>query len=67
MDDGEDYYEHWVLSHFLLDGQHKMGAAAAANRPIRRLGLVDERISIAAPEELASMVKTRSHPREARH
>jgi hypothetical protein len=67
MDDAEDYYEHWVLSHFLLDGHHKVEAAAAADRPIRLLGLVDERISIASPEELASMVTARARPRQARH
>lgn len=67
MDDGEDYYEHWVLTHFLLDGHHKMEAAAAAGRPIRLLSLVDERISIASPEELGMMIKARSQAREARH
>lgn len=67
MGDGEDYYEHWVLTHFLLDGHHKIEAAAAANRPIRLLSLVDERISIASPEELESMVEARSQPRQARH
>ena len=54
MDEGEDYYEHWVLSHFLLDGHHKIESAASAGWPIRLLSLVDERISIAAPEELTS-------------
>jgi len=67
MDDGEDYYEHWVLTHFLLDGHHKIEAAASASRLIRLLSLVDGRISIASPEELASMVKARSQPREAQH
>lgn len=67
MDEGEDYYEHWVLTHFLLDGHHKIEAAAAAGGPIRLLSLVDERISIASPEELASMVTARSQPRKARH
>lgn len=67
MDEGVDYYEHWVLTHFLLDGHHKIEAAAAAGRPIQLLSLVDERISIASPEELASMVKARSQRPEARH
>jgi len=35
MDEGEDYYEHWVLTHVLLDGHHKIEAAATAGRPIR--------------------------------
>jgi hypothetical protein len=66
MDEGEDYYQHWVLSHFLLDGHHKIEAAARDRRPIRVLTLVDERVSIAAPEDLTAMVETRSRPRRAR-
>lgn len=67
MDEGADYYEHWVLTHFLLDGHHKVEAAAATGRPIRLLSLVDERISIASPEELMTMVNVRSQPRSSRH
>ena len=37
---GLDYYEHWMLSHFLLDGHHKVEAAALAGRPLRLLSLV---------------------------
>jgi hypothetical protein len=66
MDEGKDFYEHWVLSHFLLDGHHKIEAAASAGRPIRLLCLVDERISIAAPEELTTMAHARSQPQQAR-
>nr|MCW2727147.1 hypothetical protein [Aeromicrobium sp.] len=35
-----DYYAHWGLSHFLLDGHHKMHAAADSGRPIRLLSLL---------------------------
>jgi len=66
MDEGEDYYEHWVLTHVLLDGHHKIEAAATAGRPIRLLSLVDERISIAAPEDLTTMAQARSQPQQAR-
>lgn len=66
MDEGEDYYEHWVLTHFLLDGHHKVEAAAAAGSPVRLLALVDERVSIASPEELASMVEARGGSRDVR-
>ncbi|WP_434612066.1 hypothetical protein [Arthrobacter sp. A5] len=62
MDEGEDYYEHWVLTHFLLDGHHKIEAAARAGRPLRLLSLVDERISIAEADDLAAMVHARSQP-----
>lgn len=63
---GDDYYEHWVLTHFLLDGHHKVQAAAAAGQPVRLLSLVDERISIASPEEVSALIEARSKPRQAR-
>lgn len=66
MDDGEDLYQHWVLTHFLLDGHHKVEAAAADGRPVRLLSLVDERISMAAPDDLVTLVGARSQPRQAR-
>jgi len=66
MDEGGDYYEHWVLNHFLLDGHHKIEAAARAERPIRLLSLVDERISIATAENLTELVRVRSQPQQAR-
>lgn len=34
-----DYYEHWALTHFLIDGHHKLEAAAATARPLRLLTL----------------------------
>lgn len=58
-DENSDYYEHWVLSHFLLDGHHKIEAAASIGRTIRLLCLVDERISIATAEDLATMTRAR--------
>lgn len=67
MDEGVDYYQHWVLTHFLLDGHDKMEAAAAAGRPIRLLSLLDERISIASPEEISTAVNVLSHPRRPRN
>lgn len=66
MEEGDDYYEHWVLTHFLLDGHHKVQAAAAAGRPVRLLCFVDERISIASQEEVAALVEARSKPRQTR-
>ncbi|XVV17115.1 hypothetical protein ACQP2X_22880 [Actinoplanes sp. CA-131856] len=63
---GDDYYAHWVLSHFLLDGHHKLEAAAMKGRSVRLLTFVDERAGIAAPGELATMVRARAHARQAR-
>lgn len=61
--EGDDYYEHWVLTHFLLDGHHKVEAASAAGRPVRLLSLIDERISIASSDEIAAAVQARSQAR----
>ncbi len=66
MEEGDDYYEHWVLTHFLLDGHHRVQAAAAAGRPVRLLCLVDERISIASQEEVTALIEARSKPQQAR-
>jgi hypothetical protein len=66
MEEGEDYYEHWVLTHFLLDGHHKVEAAARGERVVRLLSLIDERISIASPEEIEAMIRSRSQPSKAR-
>jgi len=60
------YYEHWVLTHFLLDGHHKIEAAARAGGSVRLLSLVDERIGIAAVDDLTALVGTRSQPAETR-
>jgi hypothetical protein len=57
MDEADDYYGHWVLTHFLLDGHHKIEAAARDGRPVRLLSLIDERISIASREELCADVQ----------
>lgn len=59
-DEGADYYEHWVLTHFLLDGHHKVEAAAAAGEPLRLLSLIDEQSSIASVDDVGAMVRARS-------
>lgn len=37
---GLSYQRHWGLMHFLLDGHHKMQAAARTGRPVRLLSFV---------------------------
>lgn len=66
VDEGEDWYWHWLLQHFLLDGHHKIAAAARSSRPIRLLCLVDERISIATAEDLSRLAEVRKAPRAQR-
>lgn len=60
MDQGENHDQHWVLTHFLLDGHHKVEAAARANRPIRLLSIVDEHASLARADHLDTLVRARS-------
>lgn len=75
--EGVDHYQHWVLTHFLLDGHHKLEAAARAGRPLRLLSVLDERKSISTSEDVDVMIEALnrrpserpsvSEPREAGH
>lgn len=55
-----DYYGHWCLTHFLLDGHHKMHAAADSGRPLRLLSLLSIDGSLASAEQIASAVDVRA-------
>ncbi|BEP15050.1 hypothetical protein acdb102_33610 [Acidothermaceae bacterium B102] len=48
-----DDYAHWCLTHFLLDGHHKMEAAADTGRPLRLLSLLSVEASLADAEQVA--------------
>lgn len=50
-----DWYEHWVVTHFLLDGHHKFEAAARVGAPLRLLALVNIDESPAGPEAVAAL------------
>lgn len=63
---GSDWHEHWGLTHFLLDGHHKMHAAAETERPVRLLSLLSVESSLAAPEQVARLATLRRQPRHAR-
>jgi hypothetical protein len=60
-----DYYEHWALSHFLLDGHHKLEAAAAARLPLQLLALVAVDASLARQADIRRLTDIRA--RTARH
>ncbi|WP_139984102.1 hypothetical protein [Nocardioides litoris] len=60
--DATDWHRHWVLQHFLLDGHHKVEAAAAAGRPVRLLALLDESKSLAGPADLDVLLAARRRP-----
>jgi hypothetical protein len=60
--DSSDYYEHWALVHFLLDGHHKLEAAAAARRPLRLLALVAVDASLATEADVRRLTDIRAQP-----
>lgn len=66
VDLGDDPSVHWGLTHFLLDGHHKLEAAATAGRPVRLLSLLALGESLAAAEECARLPALRDRPRSAR-
>jgi hypothetical protein len=64
--EGPDYYCHWLLTHFLLDGHHKLQAAAESTSPVRLLSLLSLDASLAAPDQLSQVVGVRSTFRAVR-
>jgi len=65
-DESTDYYVHWGLTHFLLDGHHKLEAAARSGASIQLLALVSLDGSLAGPDDLNRLPELRSQPRSAR-
>ncbi|MFI6090688.1 hypothetical protein [Streptomyces sp. NPDC051218] len=61
-----DHYRHWGLTHFLLDGHHKLEAAATVGRPVRILSLLTLGDSLAGAEECARLPALRARPRSVR-
>ncbi|NMD57668.1 MULTISPECIES: hypothetical protein [Tsukamurella] len=53
--DSVDYYEHWAVTHFLLDGHHKFEAAARVGAPLRLLALMNIDESLAGAEVIAEL------------
>ena len=59
---GPDYYSHWGLSHFLLDGHHKLEAAAQIGRPMQLLSFLSVDASLATAEQVHSVPELRTRP-----
>ena len=57
-----DYYAHWGLSHFLLDGHHKMHAAAESGQSIQLLSLLSLDGSLATTDQVTAIPGLRSRP-----
>lgn len=62
----DDPSTHWGLTHFLLDGHHKLEAAATAGRPVRILSLLALGEGLAGAEDSARLPAVRTQPRSAR-
>jgi len=68
-EDERDIFAHWAVTHFLLDGHHKIEAAASAGKSLRLLSLLSIDGSLADPEALARVADVRKQsraPREVR-
>ncbi|MGW5733273.1 MULTISPECIES: hypothetical protein [Streptomyces] len=61
-----DHYQHWGLTHFLLDGHHKLEAAATTGRPVRILSLLALGESLAGTDDCARLPALRARPPSTR-
>ena len=61
-DDSSDYYAHWGLTHFLLDGHHKLQAAAELGVPLQLVAFVSLDHSLARPEDIVRVPELLSRP-----
>ncbi|MFC8370736.1 hypothetical protein ACFUIT_22665 [Streptomyces sp. NPDC057239] len=66
LDLSADHYRHWGLTHFLLDGHHKLEAAATTGRPVQLLSLLALGEGLAGPEDCARLPALRARPPSAR-
>ncbi|HZM77271.1 MAG TPA: hypothetical protein VFC19_16175 [Candidatus Limnocylindrales bacterium] len=66
MAQSTDYYRHWGLTHFLLDGHHKMQAAATSERPLQLLSLLSIDASLCSPDETSRVPMLRQQARISR-
>ncbi|WP_344999867.1 hypothetical protein [Tsukamurella soli] len=64
--DDRDCYAHWGLSHFLLDGHHKLEAAAQSGASVQLLALVSSTGGLGGAEAVARLPELLARPRSAR-
>lgn len=55
--DDTDYPEHWCLSHYVIDGHHKVFAAAFLNKPITLLSFLAKEESIANDQAVKELFR----------
>ena len=62
-DESTEWYWHWGLSHFVLDGHHKLEAAAEAGAELQLLSLLSVDASLASADQAAAVPTVRAqHP-----
>ncbi|WP_030899673.1 MULTISPECIES: hypothetical protein [unclassified Streptomyces] len=61
-----DHYRHWGLTHFLLDGHHKLEAAATTGRPVQLLSLLALGEGLAGSEDCAQVPALRAQRHSVR-
>lgn len=67
VDHGRDYYAHWMLTHFLLDGHHKTQAAADTGRPLLLLSLLSTDAGLGTARQVAQVLDIRAADQQSRH
>lgn len=55
-DESSDYYQHWVLTHFLLDGHHKIEAAATSGTSLQLLSFVSIDASLSTEDNVRRLL-----------
>jgi len=56
-DEKTEYPQHWCLTHYIIDGHHKMYAASLLNKPITILSFLAKKECIANEEEILTLFK----------
>jgi hypothetical protein len=59
---GTEWFAHWGLTHFLLDGHHKLQAAAESDRPLQLLSLLSVEASLADADQVGRVPDLRAKP-----
>jgi hypothetical protein len=65
-DAAPDYYQHCGLTHFLLDGHHKLQAASDVGASLQLLSLIAVDASLATEADVRRAVRARGGPQAAR-
>ncbi len=60
VDSSSDYYQHWAMTHFVLDGHHKLEAAATSGQELQLLALVSVDASLATESDIGRLPALRA-------